>query len=168
VIHYALCCAADHGFDAWFRDSAAFDLQAEQGLLSCPTCGDRRVRRALMAPALASARSRGDAPRRGDTRAGETGAGEAGVSEPSGDGPEGGEPAALPDALRARLQRLRAEVERHTEDVGAGFAREARRIHAGDAPVRAIRGEATPDDARALAEDGVPVLRIPWIPRAEG
>lgn len=81
----------------------------------------------------------------------------------------GGEKAgiALPDRVRAALQRLRADVERNCDYVGNGFAEEARRIHNGEAKVRGIYGESTPEQAEALAEDGIEVARIPWLPRAD-
>ncbi len=62
MIHYQLRCGAAHEFDAWFRDSAAFDDQARRGLLECPHCGERQVARALMAPAVPSRRRRIAAP----------------------------------------------------------------------------------------------------------
>jgi len=80
----------------------------------------------------------------------------------------GTEKAALvPDALRAKLQRLRAEIEARCEDVGADFAGEARRIHNGEAEERGIYGETTPEQAEALADDGITIARIPWVPRAD-
>lgn len=76
--------------------------------------------------------------------------------------------ALMPDELRAKLQRLRSEIEQNCDDVGAGFADEARRIHSGDAKARGIYGETTPAEAEALAEDGIEVARIPWVPRSDG
>ena len=56
MIHYQLRCSAEHSFDGWFRDSAGFDAQAARGLIECPVCGDVKVNRALMAPALGKRR----------------------------------------------------------------------------------------------------------------
>ena len=75
--------------------------------------------------------------------------------------------AVLPDKLRVMLQRLRTEVEKNCDYVGAEFAAEARRIHEGESKRTGIYGEATPDQAEALAEDGIVVARIPWLPRAD-
>jgi hypothetical protein len=58
VIVYNLRCKNGHEFEGWFRDSAAFDLQSEDGKLFCPTCNSRRVEKAIMAPALAGSRDR--------------------------------------------------------------------------------------------------------------
>lgn len=157
MIHYALRCGAGHGFDGWFRDSAAFEAQAGRGLVVCPACGDVEVRRALMAPAVG---------RKGRRAAVVDEAGapvlEGGVTEGV---PE--KVAAMPDAMRAVLQRLRAEVERQCDDVGRDFAAEARRIHAGESERRGIYGETTAEEAEGLAEDGIEVARLPWVPLAD-
>jgi hypothetical protein len=73
----------------------------------------------------------------------------------------------LPDQVRVALQRLRAEVEQKCTYVGGNFAEEARRMHEGEVPAKPIYGEATPAEAEALAEDGIDVARIPWVPRAD-
>ncbi len=156
MIHYQLRCSADHAFDGWFRDSAAFDVQARQGLVSCPACGDTTVNRALMAPRIAKG---------------------AAVVDPSGAAAHAPMPektavektgVAVPDHVRAMLQKLRADVERNCDYVGPGFAEEARRIHNGESDKRGIYGESTPEQAEALADEGIEVARIPWVPRADG
>ena len=154
MIHYQLRCKGDHAFDGWFRDSAAFDAQAKAGLLSCPACGASEVRRALMAPVIGKKRA---APAQ---------------VEPAAPAPAP-EPTAvaagqLPDGVRAMLQRMRAEVEKRCDYVGPNFADEARRIHNGETETRGIYGEATPEEAERLADDGIEVARIPWVPRADG
>lgn len=167
MIHYQLRCAEDHAFDGWFKDSAAFEVQAKRGLVSCPQCGDVQVRRALMAPAVAK-RARGDRAKAPAQAPGPV-VDESGqpVSKPAPAQP----PAAggrMPDHIRGMLQRLRAEVEKNCEDVGDNFATEARRIHNGESEARGIYGNTTPEQAEALAEDGIEVARIPWVPRADG
>jgi hypothetical protein len=62
------------------------------------------------------------------------------------------------------LAELRRRIEAQSEDVGREFAAEARRIHEGLSPARAIIGEARPSEARALIEDGIPVAPLPWLP----
>ncbi len=156
MIHYQLRCSESHAFDGWFKDSVGFDQQAHAGLLNCPVCGDARVARAPMAPAVG--RKRTDVVLDGATAKPVT---------PSAVG-LGGSPAALPDQMRAVLQRIRAEVEAKCDYVGEGFADEARRIHTGVSPARAIYGETSPEQAERLADDGIEVSRIPWIPRADG
>lgn len=154
MIHYQLRCSADHNFDGWFRDSAAFDAQAERGLVSCPACGDTVVNRALMAPRIKKGVAVVDA----------SGAPDA-VPAPAGPEKAG---MAMPDHVRAMLQKLRADVERNCDYVGPGFAEEARRIHNGESDKRGIYGESTPEQAEALADEGIEVARIPWVPRADG
>ena len=155
MIHYQLRCSAEHAFDGWFKDSAAFELQAKRGLVACPECGDARVNRALMAPAIGGKRLTVD---------------QMGVTEPdpvSAPAPEK-TPAVMPDQVRAVLQRIRAEIERTSDYVGPRFADEARRIHRGESERRSIYGESTPEQADSLTEEGIEVARIPWVPRADG
>ncbi len=156
MIHYQLACARDHGFDGWFRDSAAFDAQAARGLVECPACGDTQVRRALMTPAVAK-----------KGRAVALPAPEPAPEKPA-EGPVAVAAERLPDHVRAMLQRVRAEVEKNCDYVGTQFADEARRIHRGESDARGIYGETTPEQAEALADEGIDVNRIPWVPRADG
>lgn len=155
MIHYQLRCTRNHEFDGWFKDSAAFDAQAAGGMLQCPVCGDAQVVRALMSPAV----SKGTKERVAAPAVLEA-PGRAQVAATVG-GP------VLPDRVRAMLQRLRAEVEARCDYVGADFADEARRIHNGESERQGIYGEATPEQAEALAEEGISVARIPWLPRAD-
>ncbi len=164
MIHYALRCDAGHEFDGWFRSSAAFDAQAAAGQLACPLCADTCVSRAMMAPRVSTGAV---------ARPAESGPVTPGQQElPAQAGPApamgvGGQPA-MPDQLRATLQRIRAEVERKCDYVGPHFADTARAMHDGSQTPRPIYGETTPEQASALAEDGIEVTRIPWVPRADG
>jgi hypothetical protein len=153
MIHYQLRCGTGHEFDGWFTNSAGFERQAATGLIVCPDCGGTDVVRALMAPRLASRHA--PAPKVETT------------SETALTAPSRAAAGPLPDAVRAALTRLRAEVERNCDYVGAEFATEARRIHNGEAAPRGIYGETTPDEAESLIEDGIEVARIPWLPRAD-
>ena len=152
MIHYQLRCGADHAFDGWFKSSDAFDRQAANGLVTCPECGDTRVQRALMAPAVAKRSLTIDA----------------GSNAPVAQSAPEKAAVALPDKLIAALQRLRSEIERNSDYVGGGFAQEARKIHNGETERRSIYGESTDAEAEALAEDGIAFARIPWVPRADG
>jgi hypothetical protein len=69
-----------------------------------------------------------------------------------------------PAEMRRALQELRKQVETHCDYVGPGFAEEARKIHRGETPVRGIYGEATQGESRALADEGIEVACIPWVP----
>jgi hypothetical protein len=168
-----LRCGGGHEFDGWFKDSASFDAQAASGLLDCPICADTAVERALMAPRLrtgqpAAAPAEPESPAPAPSSAASPGDAAPIAAEPS---KAVAVPAAtqnMPDQVRAVLQRIRAEVEKNCEYVGPRFATAARRMHEGDEAPRAIYGEATPDEAAMLAEDGIDVARIPWVPRADG
>ncbi len=161
MIHYQLRCSHAHAFDGWFKDSAAFDKQAKLGLVECPECGDSAVERALMAPALPKKSNR--SPARGP---------EARVPEPSEQAPPQAAPKStagpMPAQVFAALQRMRAEVERNCDYVGDRFAEEARKIHRGESEKRGIYGESSPEQAEALAEEGIEVSQMPWVPRADG
>ncbi len=157
MIHYQLRCAAEHEFDGWFASGASFDAQASRGLVECPTCGSGKVERALMAPAVPKKGRPARKPHAKPEPA------EAPSPAPMAVAGEG-----VPDHVRAMLQKLRAEVERNCDYVGGEFAEEARRIHKGETDARGIYGEATPDEAEALAEEGIEVAKIPWVPRADG
>lgn len=156
MIHYNLRCKQDHAFDGWFNDSVSFDKQAKRGLVECPTCGDTKVERALMTPAVST--SRAVAPC-------EPVAVEAPAAPPAPVMAGGGR---MPAQLIGMLQKLRAEVEKNCDYVGPELADEARKIHRGEAEERGIYGEATPDEAEALADEGIELRQIPWVPRADG
>ena len=164
MIHYQLRCSQDHEFDGWFKDSAAFEAQAARGLVECPVCGDVKVDRALMAPAL-MAPALG---RHGAERAPEPEAAPAPAQAAPAPPPAAAVAGRLPDHVRAALQRLRGEIERNCDYVGPRFAEEARRIHKGESEARGIYGETTPEQAEALAEEGIDFSRVPWVPRADG
>ena len=157
MIHYQLRCGQDHGFDGWFKDSASFEKQAKRGLIECPDCGGTDIERALMAPAL--------------------GRREAVPAVVEASSPPAAAPAAAPEnvaAVRlparmvAALQRMRAEVEKNCDYVGTDFADQARAMHRGEVEPKGIYGEASDEQAESLAEEGVAVARIPWVPRADG
>lgn len=139
MVRYRLACAEGHGFDSWFASASAFDDLAARGLLACAECGSPRVEKALMAPAVATREAPEPAPARP-------------LSEPR-------------DPREAMLAEMRRKVEESSDYVGLSFAAEARRMHEGAIPERSIWGEAKPDEARALIEDGIPVAPLPFLPR---
>jgi len=161
MIHYKLRCAAAHEFEGWFQDSAGFDKLAQAGLVECTVCGNTQVERALMAPAVVSSRKKAKPP---------VAPAPAAAPEAPPPAPTGPQMAAgpIPAQLVAMLQRLRTEVEKSCDYVGKDFAEEARKIHNGEAEARGIYGEASDAEAEALAEDGIDVARLPWVPRADG
>jgi hypothetical protein len=165
VIHYQLRCAESHEFDGWFKDSGNFEKQARRGLIVCPVCASTKVDRALMAPRV---RTRG----RTIEHEPEAVAPEPAADVPAVPAPVQARPAqaaggVMPDQMRALLHKLRAEVEKNCDYVGPDFAKEARKIHNGEAAPRGIYGESTAAEAEELADDGIGVARIPWLPRAD-
>jgi hypothetical protein len=167
MIHYHVRCSHAHEFDGWFKDSAAFDRLARRGLLECPTCGDTKVERALMAPAVAT-RAALPVPTSEPTPTPPASQVPVPAAGPVAAAPMAMTGGVLPDQMRAMLQRMRAEVEKHCDYVGPAFAEEARKIHRGKSDKRGIYGETTPEQAEALSEDGIEFSRIPWVPRADG
>lgn len=157
MIHYQLRCSQNHEFDSWFKDSASFEKQAASGLIECPECGGPDIERALMAPAL----SKGEAlpvPVEAPSP----------PVEASAPAPAKVAAGRLPAQMLAALQRMRAEVEKNCEYVGPDFADQARAMHRGEIEPKGIYGESTDDQAERLAEEGIAVAKIPWVPRADG
>ena len=173
MILYDLRCRRGHVFEAWFRDSAAYDDQVEAGELACPTCGSKKVEKAPMAPRLAKGgRSKGGLAK-GSGETGEVQRAEAQTTEtgPTETGPTGtetakAETAKAAEALRA-LRGLRRKVEDNFDYVGNAFAEEARKIHYGEADAHNIYGETSDEEAKELRDEGVAFTRIPWAPRQD-
>jgi hypothetical protein len=136
MIRYALTCEHDHGFEGWFASSSDYDDQQGRGLLECPMCASKMVRKQIMAPAVSGTKRT--------------------VQDPA--------PAKMQAMMMEAAGRIRAHVEENFDDVGDGFATEARAIHEGKAEDRGIYGQATPKEVRDLVEDGVPVAPLPPEP----
>lgn len=177
MIRYALKCAEGHSFESWFQSASAYDKLAAAGMVTCAVCGSASVEKAIMAPRVRPARSAvsglGEAAR--ETPA-EGPAAPVAAAQPPGPGPvapPAEAPATPPSTpslsapnsdLERAVSELRKQVEANSDYVGGKFAEEARAMHLGDAPERAIHGEAKPEEARALLEEGVPVMPLPFLP----
>ena len=138
MIQYSLKCENDHSFDSWFASADAYDKLADNGMVSCAVCGSTKVSKAIMAPRVRTTKGK-----------------EAPVAP------------TLPtkkSAAEQAMAKMRAQVEQNSEYVGSNFATEARSMHLGDAPERAIFGEAKPEEAKSLIEDGIPVTPLPFMP----
>ena len=140
MISFNLICKNDHEFEGWFRNSDDFARQIKERLVACPECGDLNIEKSLMAPVV--------------------GAKDAVVAGR-------GEKAAQARKLRKMLGKVREYVETNFDDVGDDFTEEARKIYYGESDERPIYGNATDEDARDLAEEGVPVGKLPWVKRAD-
>ncbi len=133
MIVFDLKCGAGHVFEAWFGSNAAYDAQREQGLVACPICGGVDVTKAVMAPNVGAKGNRASAP-------------------------------VPPEAMKAAMAALAEAQAKALEGstwVGSAFASKARSMHLGDEPHAPIHGQTTPQEAKALAEEGVPVAPLP-------
>ncbi len=141
MIRYSLKCPSGHRFESWFQNADAFGTLEMAGQLSCAICGDTPVEKDLMSPGLQSGTPAvtSQTPALPD------------LSRPDSD-------------LEKAITAWRKHVETNSEYVGVQFASEVRRIHEGDAPERLIHGEARPEEARKLIEDGLPIAPLPFMP----
>lgn len=159
MIRYSLKCADGHSFESWFQSAAAYDKLAASGLVCCSVCGSDKVEKAIMAPRVRPGRKavspigEAEPPEPAQSPA---------VSEVA---PETqGALSAPASEMERAIQELRKQVEANSDYVGKDFVSEARAMHLGEAPARAIHGEARPEEAKSLIEDGVPVLPLPFGP----
>ena len=164
MIKYQLICDKSHEFEGWFGDSATFESQQESGLLSCPVCGSADVRRALMAPNLASPKTR-------KTELAEQQPSAQPEPQPQPQAPQQAS-AALPPAAARKMQELMSEmralqtkIREECRDVGNDFAEEARKIHYGEVEPEGIYGQATAEEREALDEEGIEIMDMPWLPK---
>ncbi|MEA2907075.1 MAG: hypothetical protein QOI12_4462 [Alphaproteobacteria bacterium] len=158
MIRYALVCAKGHSFESWFPNSAAYDKQARRGLVACPSCGETKVEKAIMAPKLVGTKRRGkarspahDAP-----------------AVPGMPGDTGNAPVAIVSPqereFRRKLKELREHLTKNSDYVGPKFPEEARKMHYGEIDHRSIYGEASPQDAKELHEEGIEFHPLPVLP----
>jgi hypothetical protein len=138
VIRFSLKCSHNHSFDSWFQSSEAFEKLAKAGLLTCVECGDCAVEKSLMAPKIST------------QTASETPALSAPMSE-----------------AERNLAKIKQEIEANSDYVGMNFAHEARAMHNGESPNRAIYGEAKAEEAKALIDEGIPVAPLPFVPKRQ-
>ena len=145
MIRYALNCDQGHEFESWFPSSSAYDKQAKRGLLSCPQCGSAKIDKAIMAPRL-SGTNRETAP----------------------EAPAPKNPVAMLSPqereIRTKLKELRDHLTKNAENVGQKFPEQARKMHYGEIEHRSIYGEASPEEAKGLAEEGVEFHPLPILP----
>jgi hypothetical protein len=157
MIRYALRCERDHAFESWFQSSSAFDSQVKRKLVTCPICDSTKIEKAIMAPRVVSKKGRESAP-----------------PLPVPASAPAPTPEVAPSAqslmmaqereLRAKLKELRDHVIKNADNVGERFPNEARKMHYGEIKHRPIYGEASPDEARALIDEGIEVSPLPVLP----
>lgn len=156
MIHYSLTCEKGHGFESWFQDSAAFDKQAKRGLVTCPHCGSAKVEKAIMAPRLATSKKR--------KTTGEAQAPSAPATETAQEKANVAMISPQEHEFRAKLKELREHLTKNADNVGTKFPEQARKMHYGEIEHRSIYGEASPKDAKELAEEGIEFHPLPILP----
>ena len=155
MIRYSLHCDRGHSFESWFQSSSAYESQEKRKLVNCPVCGSARVERAIMAPQIVSKKGRdsqsNDAPV---------------PVQPTEVIAPGSTPLLMAQEreLRAKLKELRDHIVKNADNVGERFPNEARKMHYGDIEHRPIYGEASPEEARSLIDEGVEVSPLPVLP----
>ena len=166
MIRYALKCAEGHGFESWFQSAAAYEKLRGAGMVTCTLCGSTEVEKALMAPRVRPGRKAASAPA-GEAVATPSAGNVPSQNLPAQTAPAGPAPTSLAapsNELEAAIAELKKQVEANSDYVGKDFVKEARDMHLGDAPARSIHGEAKPEEAKALIEEGVPVVPLPFAP----
>jgi hypothetical protein len=155
MIRYTLRCEREHTFESWFQDSAAYDSQVKRKLVSCPVCESVEVEKAIMAPRIVG--------RRGRERAEPVPAPAPAAEAPA---PAGSTPLMMTQEreLRAKLKELRDHIVKNADNVGEKFPNEARKMHYGEIEHRPIYGEASPEEAKSLIDEGVEVSPLPVLP----
>ena len=157
MIRYALRCEHDHTFESWFQSSSAYDQQVKRKLVSCPVCNSVKVDKAIMAPRIVGKKGReraepvpapAEVPAVADTPA------------------AGATPLMMTQEreLRAKLKELRDHIVKNADNVGDKFPNEARKMHYGEIEHRPIYGEASPEEAKSLIDEGVEVSPLPVLP----
>ena len=161
MIRYSLVCERKHEFEIWFKNSADYDKQSKRGLVSCPSCGSTEVEKAPMAPSL----GRGTKKGKGRSEI----AVPAEVPAPETPAPaESKAPVAMMSPqereFRTKLKELRDHLTKNAENVGGKFPEEARKMHYGETEHRSIYGEASPKEAKELADEGIEFHPLPILP----
>ena len=159
MIRYALRCERDHTFESWFQNSAAYEQQVKRKLVSCPVCESVKVEKAIMAPRIVGKKSRECAAESETAPA---------TPAPAPAAPAASEATPLVMAqereLRAKLKELRDHIVKNADNVGERFPNEARKMHYGEIEHRPLYGEATPEEAKSLIDEGVEVSPLPVLP----
>jgi hypothetical protein len=156
MIRYSLRCDRDHAFESWFQDSSAYDTQVKRKLVVCPVCNSVAIEKAIMAPRIVG--------KKGRERAEPAPATPTPVEAPAA--PAGPTPLLMAQEreLRAKLKELRDHIVKNADNVGERFPNEARKMHYGDIEHRPIYGEASPEEARSLIDEGIEVSPLPVLP----
>ena len=133
MIRYTLTCNNGHQFDSWFSDSGSFEKLKKKGHLECAICSSKKVEKSLMAPRITSSNDEKKKTL---------------ISKQS--------------ALEKEIKALKKKIKTTATDVGENFPTEARAMHYGEKEEKPIIGKTSVDEARDLAEEGIPFITLPW------
>ena len=162
MIRYALACDRGHEFESWFPGSADYEAQLARSLVTCPFCDSAKVEKQIMAPSVARKDKASALPAPLPPAAAESEAAAPPVPAPPA------QPVAVfserEREFRAMLKAFREHVTKNAENVGQGFADQARRMHYGETEHRSIYGEANLAEAKELLEEGIEVHPLPIVP----
>jgi hypothetical protein len=168
MIRYALACERGHSFESWFAGSTAYDQQVKRGLVVCPVCNSSKVEKAIMAPRLSGTRKRGNTAVAVTDSAPPAPAQDAQAAPPAPAQAAAPAPVAMMSPqereFRKKLKELRDHLTKNADYVGQRFPEEARKMHYGEAERRSIYGEASPDQAKELHEEGIEFHPLPVLP----
>ena len=133
MIRYTLTCNNGHQFDSWFSDSGSFEILKKKGHLECAICSSKKVEKSLMAPRITTSNDEKKKTL---------------ISKQS--------------ALEKEIKALKKKIKTTATDVGENFPTEARAMHYGEKDEKPIIGKTSMDEARDLAEEGIPFIPLPW------
>ncbi|MDP2296592.1 MAG: DUF1178 family protein [Pseudolabrys sp.] len=153
MIRYSLICDKQHAFESWFQDSTAFDKQVKRKLVTCPQCHSAKVEKAIMAPRITTSKKRSAAAAEAPAE----------VAVPAAPAPLA-MVSPQEQEIHSKLKELRDHLVKNSDNVGPQFPEQARKMHYGEIEHRSIYGVASPDDAKALAEEGIEFHPIPVLP----
>jgi hypothetical protein len=161
MIKYALACENGHSFESWFQNSAAYDKQVKRKLVTCPVCDSAKVEKSIMAPQVARTDNRSRRSRQPEP-----------VAVPEAAPAAAPAPEKSPVAMmspqerefRTKLKELRDHLTKNAENVGPKFPEQARKMHYGEIEHRSIYGEASPEEAKDLHDEGIEFHPLPVLP----
>ena len=133
MIKYTLTCNKGHQFESWFTNSESFEKLKKKKLLECAVCSSKEIEKSLMAPRITL-----NSNKKNETL----------ISAKS--------------ALEKEIKALKTKIKETATDVGEKFPTEARAMHYGEKEDKPIIGKTTLEEARDLAEEGIPFAPLPW------
>jgi hypothetical protein len=141
MIVYNLACENNHKFEGWFASPAIYEEQKAAGAVDCPVCGSSNITRL---PAGSYVNTNAVAAASQDEK----------IAHPVVAGED------IAAKIRAKVMEY---IYKHTEDVGAEFPEQARKIYYEEIARKNIRGIASNEEVKELREEGIEVVVIPSL-----